>query len=346
MKVAILGAGAIAFGYAALLCKSGHNVVLWSPSGRGTLQLANGTGLNATGAIEGRFFPEVAETVEFALSRAEAVVIAVPGYGHRHVIEAVAPHLRAEQVLIFSSHMSMAARYLADLLVERRVSTPIVALGTTITTGRQLGSGNVKIGSIRARVDAAVIPSWAAERALDVCVRLFGDRFELRSSLVAATLSNVNPQNHLALALCNLTRMELAETWEQNRHLTPAVARLIEALDLERLATAAAYNVEVRTVQTHFHLSFGLPLGSLAEMARQLADRGGGAYGPKSLETRYVTEDLPYGVVPILHLASAKGIELPLHRAGLDMMSALYRRDFQNENDILPLVHGGQLESC
>ncbi|PXA87377.1 NAD/NADP octopine/nopaline dehydrogenase [Nostoc sp. 3335mG] len=338
MRAAILGAGAIAYGYAAALCQSGHEAVLWSPSGESTKLLAKGAGLHSIGAIEGTFFPTIAESCESALLAADAVVIAVPAYGHRQVIEAAAPHMRDDQVVIFSSHLSMAARYLADLLKVRSVRTSIVALGTTITTGRRLSPDTVRIGTIRKRVDAAVIPQDDADRALALCVELFGDRFERSASIVAATLSNVNPQNHLALALCNLTRMELGEAWEQNRHLTPAVARLIEALDLERIATASAYGAEVRTVQMHFHLSFGVPLRHLADMANVLAERGGGAHGPTTLDTRYVTEDLPYGIVPIVQLASAKGVDVPLHRAGLDLMSAIYGRNFESENDILPLV--------
>lgn len=338
MKVAILGAGAIAFGNAALLCQNGHEPILWSPSGVSTVDLAQGTPLGVSGAIEGSFHPKIATTCESALLEAEAVLIAVPGYAHRHILDAAAPNLRNEQTVIFSSQMSMAAQYLADLLSDRGVTAPIVALGTTITTGRRLSLSEVKVGSVRSRIDAAVVPPEAAETALAVCTALFGDRFERRASLTAATLSNVNPQNHLAIALCNLTRMELGESWEQNQHITPAVARLIEALDLERLAIATAYDVEVRTVQMHFHLSFAVSLGPLREMVRQLGERGGGANGPASLDTRYVTEDLPYGIAATVKLASLVGVDVPLHQAGLDLMSALYGRDFEQENEILPLL--------
>ena len=42
MRVSILGAGAIAYGTAVLLAKAGHEAVLWSPSGRRTVDLAAG----------------------------------------------------------------------------------------------------------------------------------------------------------------------------------------------------------------------------------------------------------------------------------------------------------------
>ena len=42
MRVSILGAGAIAYGTAALLADAGHEAWLWSPSGKRTIDLAAG----------------------------------------------------------------------------------------------------------------------------------------------------------------------------------------------------------------------------------------------------------------------------------------------------------------
>jgi opine dehydrogenase len=336
VRVAILGAGAIAYGNAALLCRDGHDVTLWSPSGRRTATLFAGAPLVATGVIEGRFHPRIAASCAAALSGAEAVVVAVPGYGHRHVLDAAAPFLRNEQVVVFSSHMSLSALYLAELLRTRGVTAPIAALGTTVTTGRQTGPDAVFVSSVRARLDVAVLPQSAASRGTEVCRALFGDRFVSRDGLLAIALSNLNAQNHLAIALCNLTRMELGEAWGQNRHITPAVARLIEALDAERLAIAAAFGLEVRTIHEHFHLSFDVPIGPLAEMTHALAQRPRDVSGPTTLDSRYVTEDVPFGLVPTIRLAALAGVPVPLHESGVRLMSALYGRDFAAENDILP----------
>ena len=185
-------------------------------------------------------------------------------------------------------------------------------------------------------MDVAVLPESAAGQGLEVCRTLFGDRFAVQPGLLAVMLSNINGQSHLAVALCNLTRMELGEVWGQNRCLTPAVARLMEALDAERLAIAEAFGLTVRTIHDHFHLSYGVPMGPLADMAGVLAQRPGGTNGPATLNSRYVTEDVPFGLAPMIRLAEIAGVPAPLHEAGLRLMSALYGRDFVSENDILP----------
>ena len=68
MQVAILGAGAVAYGKAALLCRDGHDVTLWSPSGKRTATLATGAPLVATGAVAGHFHPRIAASCADALS--------------------------------------------------------------------------------------------------------------------------------------------------------------------------------------------------------------------------------------------------------------------------------------
>jgi opine dehydrogenase len=338
MQVAILGAGAVAFASAALLAQGGHDPVLWSPSGRRTAALAGGARLVARNAVEGEFHPRIAASCVEALAAADVVYVAVPGYAHRAVIDAMAPLLRPDQPVVFSSHMSFSLLY---LLQRRAVFGPapmLVAWGTTVVTGRQTSLSEVFVSHVRAKVDMAVLPASAAGDGLALCIALFGDRFVLRDSLTAIGLSNLNPQNHLAIALCNLTRMEKGETWLQYANITGAVGRLMEALDAERLAIAAAYGVQVRTLQEHFRLSFAATGETMAEMAASLSARGADVAAPATLDSRYVTEDVPFGLWPTVCLAEAAGRKAPLHEAGVRMLSALYGRDFAAENDLLPAL--------
>lgn len=106
----------------------------------------------------------------------------LPGYGYRPVLDAAAPLLRSEQVVVFSSHMSLAALYLAGLSRKRGVASPIAALGTTVTTGRQTGPDAVTVSSVRTRFDVAVLPESAAGRGIEVCRALFGGPIRANSA--------------------------------------------------------------------------------------------------------------------------------------------------------------------
>lgn len=89
---------------------------------------------------------------------------------------------------------------------------------------------------------------------------------------------------------------------------------LIEALDAERLAIARAFGLAVRTIHEHFHLSFDVPMGPPAEMTQALAQRPTDVKGPTTLDSRYVTEDVPFGLVPTIRLAALAGVPVPLSR--------------------------------
>lgn len=338
MIVAVLGAGAIGLGTTAALMERGHTVRLWSPSGAGTVFLAEGKALVAEGAIVGRFTPQRAASAQAAIEGADIVLVAVPGNGHRSVIDAACDHLASGQTVVISSHCSLSALYLSRRLAEKRLACPIVAWATTVTTGRRVPPGGVAVATLRKEVDVAAIPARDSPAALATCRALLGERFRVREDLLAIALSNLNPPTHMANALCNLTRMEKGERWANYDGITESVGRLIEALDRERLAVAAAYGLTVRSVHEHMRLSFDLPAGSMAEMACVLHARRGGPPGPTTLEHRYVTEDVPFGLVPLIAIARAAGVAVPLHEAGVALFTALYGRDFAAENDLLPAI--------
>jgi opine dehydrogenase len=113
------------------------------------------------------------------------------------------------------------------------------------------------------------------------------------------------------------------------------VGRLLEALDAERLAIAQALGLQVRTIFEHFHLSFHVPLGSVSDMNQEMSKLGRGGTGPATADSRYVTEDVPYGLVATARLGALTQRPARLHEAGVAVFSALYGRDFSDENDLL-----------
>jgi opine dehydrogenase len=335
LRVGIAGAGAIAFGTAAFLERSGHRPMLWSPSGERTRALAAGEPLIASGAIEGSCRPKIAADAAELADFSDLVLLALPANGHKAVMDALAPHLRSGQTVLISSHASLGALYLSRLLAARGVALPIVAWGTTALTGRQQDGTHVLVNTVRARIDLCTIPEARGAEGLAMSERLFGERFVIRDGLLAITLSNLNPQNHMGIALGNMTRMERGETWNQGLNVTPNVGRLLEALDRERLAIAADLGLDVRTIFEHFHLSFHVPVASIAEMNQEMHREGRGGTGPASADSRYVTEDVPYGLLSTVRLGRMTGQTARLHEAGIEIFSAMYGIDFSKENTLL-----------
>lgn len=337
MQVSIVGAGGIAFSYAAFLASRGHASLLWSPSGKRGTELASGARLNASSALQGTFAVAVASSVE-ELADADAVLVAVPAYGYRDVMDRIAPVLRNGQTVILSAHLSFAAIYLSKLLCALKIECPIVVWNTTASTGRQTGPTSVSISLLRPKVEMAVIPTNAGNEALSLCQSLFGERFSLVDDMISVDLGNLNPAVHYGIAMFNLTRMELSEEWAQQVHITPAVARFLEDLDRERLTVATAFGVSARSIHQAYAIPGKVEIGRLADMMRQIVATRKGVNGPTSLNTRYVTEDVPYGLLTTVRLAELANVDVPLYRAGITIFSSLYGQDFTKGNQILPAI--------
>ncbi|MDX8327245.1 NAD/NADP octopine/nopaline dehydrogenase family protein (plasmid) [Agrobacterium rosae] len=334
MKVSIAGAGAIAMGYAAFLQQRGHEVTVWSPSGQRTKALAEGAPLKVTGAITGEFRPNVCRDAK-ELAESDVIVLALPAYGHRFVLDSVIPHLEQRHTVIISAHLSFSALYLSKKMAERGIVIPVIVWNTTVLTSKAQSPTEIKVGAIRNKVDISTVPASLASPSQKTCVELFGDRFVVKDDILTIVLSNINPESHLATALCNLTRIERGEPWGQRTNVTPTVGRLVEALDRERLMIAEAFGKPVPSILDHFSKSFGLAAGSVAEISAILVERGNDPMGPKDIDTRYVLEDVPFGLIPALKLAEMANVDAPLHKSGVEILSACYGRNFIDDNDLL-----------
>ncbi len=335
MNIGIIGTGPIGLGLAALLSGNGENVLLWSPNRSLQHQADPDARVVSTGAVEYEFIPSLVDSAKELVRQCDIIVIAVPAYGFKNVVEQLSPFLRSAHCVIISSHVPFAAQYLQSKLETVNVEPMIVALSTTILSGRKASPSKIEIGTIRTNIEMAVLPDKKKAQGLDICRRLFGDRFTLCDGILAVALGNLNPQNHLGIALCNLTRIEKGETWIQAENITPAVGRLLEKLDQERLTVASALNVRTRNIFEHFSRSFGVPSGSVAEMSKAMLEKGMRGCGPTTLETRYILEDVPYGLVPTIWLGKVSGVPVPLHQAGVDIFSALIGRDFIAMNELM-----------
>ncbi|HWJ87188.1 MAG TPA: NAD/NADP octopine/nopaline dehydrogenase family protein [Pelagibacterium sp.] len=338
MRIAILGAGAIARASAAYLLTRDHTPVIWSPSGKGADGYRD-TPLVVEGEIRGDFRPEIAESAADAIAGADLILVALPANGHRLVYDHIARSATPEQPIVINAQPVLAGYALEARLRDEGKANPILVWGTTLLRCRAVGASGVRVNTIRKSVDMAMSAS-GTDAAVALCRAAFGDHFEMRPDMLSISLSNINPQAHLALALANFTRMERGEAWGQSENLTSGVARFLEKLDGERLALATKLGLTVRTMAEHYNRTYGFAIAPLETMAIAIRAEGAGQMGPTTEQSRYVLEDAPFGLAPLINLGRAAGVDMPLHHAGLTILSTLYGRDFAEENDLVGDVSG------
>ena len=336
MKVAILGTGSIALATAALLGRA-HQVTLWSPSGRGIDGLVDGI-LVASGALEAQVPVAGVLSLAAAVDGADVVIIAVPAYGHAALLHACAQHLRSGQAVFLMPMLSLGGLLLWQLLAQRGGNCMIAGFGTTVMTARKTGPAAVRLLALRERLELAAVPATATAQALALAQALFGNRFATQTDLLAISLSQTNPVAHVPLALANLSRMERGEAWTQYDHMAGATALLTVALDRERLAVANAFGLAVRSIEQHFHHSFGAPMMDFSDQCRWVHANLGSPNGPATLDTRYITEDVPFGLVFNARMARMAGVPTPITDGCIALAAGAYERDFSQANDLINAI--------
>jgi len=324
MRLAVLGAGAVGPAAAALAASRGHEVMIWSPSGAGTRGL--GAVLHSEGALAGSWPVRVAATLPEALAGAQAALLAVPAYAFPGLLPRIAAALPAGVTPLVSPAASLAPLAF-DALWARSAGpcrAPVGALATTPCTARRLAPDRVRVIGLRTAVDVAAIPAAAAAEVAALTTALFGPACPLAPDALQPALANANPIIHAALALANVSRIERAEAWPQYGLMTEATCRLMEALAAERDALAAAFGHRLPSLAEALHRAAGVPRGPLHQMGAAIQAKGATVNGPAAMDTRYVTEDVPYGLAFYTALAEAKGVAMPRTRATIAVMEALW----------------------
>jgi opine dehydrogenase len=328
-SLTILGGGNTAFACAAHFALRGREVTLCEIPDYGwtltpiqdsrTIQLGGVAGQGA--ARLARVTADVAE----ALAANELALLIVPAYAHRPFAAACAPYLRRGQTVVLMPG-TLGALEFARILEEagRPVRDTGVTLAETDTAPfvcRKLSPDSAHIWGVVSGLGLGVFPAGETERVAALLAPLFtrdgkeGSPTAMRTypNILACGLSAMNPVVHPAGVLMNAGRIEHArgEFYFYEEGVTPAVCEVIGAVDAERLALGKALGLELLPVAEAFHQAGFGPKGDLwaaingSRMLTQLR-------APGSVQTRWLTEDVPYGLATWARLGNQLGVETPV----------------------------------
>lgn len=334
MNVGIVGVGGIGLAYAAWIAHREHDVAVWSPRG-GSAPLLREEPLRATGILDYTGRVGYADSAQALAARSDVIMIAVPLNGHRFAIDELLPHLRSGQLVIVSSMGSLSALYLYERASALGLEIRVASFGTTALTARRKSPSHVEVMTRRNSLGVSCLPRSRSNKAIAVCDALFGGEFTVDATPLVSTLANSNAVSHVPLALFNWTRIERVENWPQYHFMTPQVAGVIAKLDAERRSVAEAYGIKVRSVEQHLAQSFGTATVNLADIAAELHLRRGGPPGPTDVNTRFLSEDVPYGLVFLFALGSVAGVPTPATEAMIATAGLILGQDFFTANDLV-----------
>jgi len=110
---------------------------------------------------------------------------------------------------------------------------------------------------------------------------------------------------------------------------------LYQAINSERVAVAAAFGASVPSLEDWFDRVYGVREASLVETCRRLTYNSDGPYQatgtPNSLDHKFITEDVPTGLIPMSALGAAAGVPTPAIDALVAVVRTMTGKDFAPE---------------
>lgn len=332
----MLGAGAGGAATAAELAGRGLEVRLWSRSEQTIAPFRAAGRVGFRGALGDGAAPLERATTDLAeaLAGAEVAVVSMPSVGHEHLGRALAGAGSLPPLVLNPGQTGSALRFRTLFGEAGLAPPPLAELSTLAYVARRHAPGCVTVTGVADRVWAACLPG--GEPALEAARELL-PAAEPAPDVLATALANVNLVLHPPGAILGAAWVEATQGAFRfyAEGTTPGVARVMAALDRERLAVARALGHELPSLAEEMAAIGTADAAAAARGDLRAAIREGGPNrqipAPDSLEHRYYREDLGFGVVPFLALAEAAGVAAPVAGALLRLGSTLLGDDLAEE---------------
>lgn len=336
-KIAVLGGGHGAHAMAADLTRKGYAVNLceapeFEESFRTTLERQAINLIDAWGEKHTVKLNRVTTDFGEALKGVNYIMMAIPAVGSKRFLDAIKVHLEDGQTIIKWSG-NFSALSFASMLKEERIKKQItIAESHTLPWGcRLVAPGTVQIMVWAVKLLFAAIPAKHTDRVMKDVEKMYP--LIAGENVLATTLNNLNPIVHPVGTLMNAGWVDTAG---ENFYLyrdgnTISAARGVKKVFEEVSEVASAVGLTMleypeedfwkksSIMGTHFRAAFDKE-GIVAKIS-----------GPSSLKSRYITEDLPYGLVPIKKLANQYNISTPMIDAVIEFASVVNQTDYMTE---------------
>ena len=260
-----------------------------------------------------------------AAKGAPLLIVSVPSFGHVPFAEALAPVVEDGQTVLWMGEGGGTLSMVTALRAAGRHPDAVLGESNTLPYGARVrGPGLIWAIRKAGGTLVAALPASSSERVFDVAHAIWP--WTTRAENIWETvLLNFNAIDHVATLLLNLGRVEGRTgsmlLWGEGA--TPGVANAIEAVDGELLALRGALGLANRKRYPDYLVEQGFAdsvKGSLHEtLQSSFLASGTFPCGPEALQSRYITEDVPYALV----LASSIGDEVEVDTPVIDGLIAL-----------------------
>lgn len=321
MSVSIIGAGNCGCAFAADLVNRGFGVLLYGhPNHRRNIDAIRRDGyLSACMEVEGKFHPTLTTSIAAAVEFSRFLVITVPSYGHDDIIHELKDFDLNDHIIV-----AINANFFA--LAYTKVLNALAILETNASPyASWIEKGEVRVAGIKTSLPIAAFPNALDEKQRSEIAAIFPQPLQWCNNVFEIGMQSNNGVIHPAATLLNTGRIESTEGdfFFYRDGISPAVGNVIEAVDRERRKIANALGFRLPTVLQEMVSFYGGAFDKFSDFAFHTSVHNATKATPAHMQHRYITEDIPYILVPWSELGAKLGIATPMMQALVEIASAV-----------------------
>lgn len=339
MKIAMVGAGNAGCAVAADLTLKGHEVTLIKTSyamhddNFNYLQEHDGEmTLNEFGVIKTAHISKVTRDVS-EISGKDVVIIYVQTNFHEQLIERLAPYLEDGQLLLINpGYLSTA--YVLKHCGDKKII--VAEAESSFIDGRIMKPGYFRVGFRNVRNPIGIYPSARKQEAIEK-LDLLDENLVYLSSVVEAALHNPNLIVHTVGAIMSIPRIEYSGGdfcmyHEAYTRSNPRTWMILEKLDSEKMDVLEKLGFNrLPYVEACKYRNSLDDAKDAKEVFLDYAEMDTRAKGPVKVDSRYISEDVPQGLVMLEALGKALEVQTPICTSLIEIASAALGRSMRAE---------------
>jgi len=288
----------------------------------------------------------VTTKIEEALEGVDVICLPVPAYGHMTHIENFVPHLEDGQMVITWPD-NWASIRIKKYMKDKGIKKNVVIGGTAslIYATRLIGPAKSWIRRIKASLPVAAYPNRDTPKVVEILDKAYPGRIKAGANILEVTMANWNWIEHPPLMIFNAARIESnkgdfdfwKEGGEDPSYGVKSPAKLVHALEGERTKVMEAFDLDPNVAKDDYPP--GHPRAYLSEEEKEAIAKikipgvlqAHPDKAPTTLNFRYLTEDVPYGLVALSTFGDLAGIPTRNIDAVVNIASTILDKDYWKE---------------
>jgi len=335
-KFAVLGAGHGGYAFSADLSLAGYEVTLFNRHPEPIEAIRKRGGIEITGeTVYGEGFAKIKKAttdMKEAIEGVDIIMVVVPAYGHKFMMDKFMPHLKDEQIIVFNTG-NFASLRLVNELKKRGKKNLLCETSILLYSCRKTGPSSVFVDGLKRKLSIAAFPAKRTKDALRVLRKVYPQLIPA-TNVLETNFENLNPIFHPQITLLNagLTERTRGDYIFYKDGVTPGVGRVIQAVDDERASVAQALGIKVKPTAKWLDLMYGAKGKNIYEAIQNCKPYlDPNERGPKDFQFRFVTEDIPYGLVPMSSLADLLEVPTPNIKSVIQLWSTINQVNYFEE---------------